>query len=48
LKKERKKYRCKKCKVKCLYAPPGIGDYCPKCGRDWGLEEEKNEPYKNG
>jgi hypothetical protein len=34
----RKKYYCKKCKVKTNYAY-GIGEYCPKCGRDWGLCE---------
>lgn len=38
--KEEKQYRCKKCKVKCLYAP-GVGHYCPECGHDWGLEEIK-------
>jgi hypothetical protein len=31
-------YQCKKCKVKCFYAP-GIGEYCPKCGNDYGLEK---------
>lgn len=35
-----KKYMCKKCKYRCGYAP-GIGHFCLKCGRDWGLEECK-------
>ena len=38
--KDKKQYQCKKCKVKCQYAY-GIGHYCPKCGKDWGLEEIK-------
>lgn len=38
----KQQFRCKKCKVTCLYAP-GIGEYCPKCGRDWGLESIKQK-----
>jgi transcription initiation factor IIE alpha subunit len=33
---------CKKCKVKAKYAY-GIGEYCPKCGNDYGLVKEKKQ-----
>ena len=41
------RYRCVKCKVECFYAP-GIGEYCPKCGNDYGLEKiNKRMEIKN-
>lgn len=46
-KEQRKQYRCKKCKVRSAYAK-GIGEFCPKCGKDWGLEEIKDDGDKNG
>ena len=45
MKSKETKYQCKKCKVKCKYAS-GIGEYCPKCGNDYGLEEIKSKTGK--